>query len=419
MTVFDRRTLLVRTGAALAAGGLGAAFADLEEVAAAPHADAAVDWAGIRRQFRLAPGWVHMSGLYLASHPAAVRRAIGRHRRGLDANPVHYLHDRGPELEAAVLRAAGAYLRARPADIALTDSTTMGLGLLYNGLELRPGQEALTTTHDFYATHEALRLKAARTGATVRRVALYRNARRASADEIVSSLVGAVGPKTRVIALTWVHSSTGVKLPLARIARALGERRRRVLLCVDGVHGFGVENATMGGLGCDFFVAGCHKWLFGPRGTGIVWGRPTSWDAVDATIPTFSGTVTPGAEMTPGGFHSFEHRWALTEAFRLHLAIGKRRAAGRIQALNTRLKRGLASMSHVTLVTPQSPGLSAGLACFTVDRLSPGAVVGALRRRRIVATVTPYDPPYARLAPGLLNTPAEVDRALRAIRSLR
>jgi isopenicillin-N epimerase len=419
VTVFDRRTLLVRTGAALAAGGFGTAFADLEEVAAAPEAERALGWPEIRRQFRLAPGWVHMSGLFLASHPTAVRRAIERHRRGLDANPVHYLHERGPQLEAAVLRTAGSYLGARPADIALTDSTTMGLGLLYNGIDLRAGQEALTTTHDFYATHEALRLKTGRVGASVRHVRLYQNARRASVDEIVSSLIGSIRPQTRVIALTWVHSSTGVKLPLARIAQALGERRRDVLLCVDGVHGLGVESGSVGSLGCDFFVAGCHKWLHGPRGTGLVWGGSAAWDAAGATIPSFSGTGTPGAAMTPGGFHSFEHRWALAEAFRLHLRIGKRRVERRIHSLNRRLKTGLASMSHVTLVTPQSDALSAGLVCFSVDRISPGAVVEALRRRRIVATVTPYDPPYARLSPGLFNTPADVDRALRAIRSLR
>jgi selenocysteine lyase/cysteine desulfurase len=416
--MLDRRQLLVRTGAALAAGGFGATFSDLEEVAAATEADATLDWSAVRRQFRLSPGWIHMGGLLLASHPAPVRRAIERHRRGLDANPVHYLHERGPQLEAAVLRAAGAYLGARPADVALTDSTTMGLGLLYNGLDLRAGQEVLTTAHDFFATHESLRLKAARVGATVRQVRLYRDAQRATEDEIISSLVGAVGPQTRVIALTWVHSSTGVKLPLASIARALGEQRRNVLLCVDGVHGLGVESATAGSLGCDFLVAGCHKWLFGPRGTGFVWGRAQSWDAVGPTIPSFSGTATPGAAMTPGGFHSFEHRWALAEAFRFHLRIGKRRVEQRIHSLNRRLKTGLASMSHVTLVTPQSDALSAGLVCFSVDRMSPGAVVEALRRRRIVATVTPYDPPHARLSPGLLNTPADVDRVLRAIRSL-
>ena len=118
-----------------------------------------------------------------------------------------------------MLRAAGGYLSARPADIALTDSTTMGLGLLYNGLDLRAGQEVVTTTHDFFATHEALRLKAARSGATVRQVPLYRDPARASEDEIVESVRRAVGPRTRVVALTWVHSSTGVKLPVRRIAR--------------------------------------------------------------------------------------------------------------------------------------------------------------------------------------------------------
>ena len=79
-----------------------------------------------------------MGGLYLASHPG--RRAPGDRppSRGLDADPVGYLHRQGDRLEADVLRAAGSYLGARPTDIALTDSTTMGLGLLYGGLSCAP-----------------------------------------------------------------------------------------------------------------------------------------------------------------------------------------------------------------------------------------------------------------------------------------
>jgi selenocysteine lyase/cysteine desulfurase len=220
-----------------------------------------------------------------------------------------------------------------------------------------------------------------------------------------------------------VHSSTGVELPVRKIADALRRINsgrgpgERVLLCVDGVHGLGVESVTMGTLGCDFFVAGCHKWLFGPRGTGIVWGDPDAWPAVGATIPSFTGGG-PGAYMTPGGFHSFEHRWALREAFRFHQEIGKSRVEQRIKALNRRLKAGLAPMRHVTLKTPRSDALSAGLVCFAVRGLSPSAAVAALRRWRIIATVTPYTPSYVRLAPGLLNTRAEVDRALAAIRKL-
>jgi selenocysteine lyase/cysteine desulfurase len=123
--------------------------------------------------------------------------------------------------------------------------------------------------------------------------------------------------------------------------------------------------------------------------------------------------------MTPGGFHSFEHRWALGEAFRFHQAVGKERIEQRIHSLNRRLKAGLAGMSHVTLKTPRSDALSAGLVCFDVRGLSPAAVVAALRRRHIIGTVTPYTPTYVRVAPGLLNTPAQVDRALAAIRALR
>lgn len=270
----DRRALLVRTGLALGAALLAA------PASAQPSFDS---WAQVRDQFELAPEWVHMSGLYLASHPAPVRAAIETHRRGLDANPVHYLQERGGRLEAAVLRSAADYLGASPTDIALTDSTTMGLGLLYNGLAVRAEQELLTTTHDFSSTHESLRLRAARSGASIRQVRLYDDPAAASPEAIVERMIAAITPSTRVVAVTWVHSSTGVKLPIRRMADALAPLNAgrdpgdRALLCVDGVHGLGVEDEAVAQLGCDFFVAGCHKWLFGPRGTGLVWGAPSAW----------------------------------------------------------------------------------------------------------------------------------------------
>jgi isopenicillin-N epimerase len=416
-----RRAFLIRTGLTFAAGALAAAPSPALAQQDLPGGD---DWDAVRQLFNLDWSYIHLGGLLLASHPRPVREAIERHRRGLDDNPVHYLHEAGPRLEADVLRAAAAYLGASPTEVALTDSTTMGLGLLYNGLRLRPGQEVLTTRHDFYATHEALRLAAARTGATVRQVALYDRPDTVSEDEIVDRLLRAVTPATRVVAVTWVHSSTGLKLPIRPIADALAglnaarPEADRALLCVDGVHGLGVEDATVAGLGCDFLVAGTHKWLFGPRGTGFVWGHPRAWPAAAPTIPSFSGNGSPASLMTPGGFHSFEHRWALAQAFDLHLAVGKAGVADRIHALNRQLKEGLAAMPHVRLHTPLDERLSAGLICFEVVGLTPPAVVERLRERRIVATVTPYATQYARLAPGLLNTPSEVETALSEIRAL-
>jgi selenocysteine lyase/cysteine desulfurase len=75
-------------------------------------------------------------------------------------------------------------------------------------------------------------------------------------------------------------------------------------------------------------------------------------------------------------------------------------------------------MGHVTLYTPRAEALSAGLVCFDVSGLAPAAVVERLAARRVVATVTPYATSYARLAPGLLNSPEDVDTALEAIRGL-
>jgi selenocysteine lyase/cysteine desulfurase len=423
--LINRRRLLV--GAAASAGVTGRALA---ATGAPPGktpdagAPALSDWKTVRDQFAVDRAWIHMSGFFLASHPAPVRAAIERHRRGLDEMPLVYQFNNGGRCEREAREAAAAYLGARAEDFALTDSTTMGLGLVYGGFRLEPGQEILTTEHDHRATAEALTLRAARTGAEVRRIALYDRPEAASADEIAGAIQRALRPRTRLVAVTWVHSGTGVKLPLRAIAEVIARANRgraepdRALLAVDGVHGLGVEDATVGDLGCDVFIAGCHKWLFGPRGTGLVWAAPHAWAATTATIPSFSGTALPSLAMTPGGFHSFEHRWALAPAFRFHQEIGKARVAARVHELNRQCKEGLARMKHVRLVTPRSDALSAGIVCFDVAGLTPQQVIEKLGRKKIVASVTPYAVAYARLAPGLLNMPEEVDRVLAEIRAL-
>jgi selenocysteine lyase/cysteine desulfurase len=152
---------------------------------------------------------------------------------------------------------------------------------------------------------------------------------------------------------------------------------------------------------------------------------------VTPTIPTFDGRafqpwmearppdLPRAAAMTPGGFHTFEHRWALAEAFDFRRRIGRTRAATRTHALAQRLKNGLAELKGIRLVTPQNSNLSAGIVCFEVEGRDPFDVVERLyARHRIVASVTPYAARYVRLGPSILNTPDEVDRVIRSIRSL-
>ena len=154
-----------------------------------------------------------------------------------------------------------------------------------------------------------------------------------------------------------------------------------------------------------------------------------AWPVANAIIPTFNfeayriwmEEVPPrqipfGAIMTPGGFHSFEHRWALAEAFRFHQTIGKARVTERIHRLNRQLKEGLLRMRHVTLITPIAEDLSAGIVCFEVEGQKPQQVVDHLRQRRIMASVTPYATQYVRLAPSLLTSPEEVEKTLQELR---
>jgi selenocysteine lyase/cysteine desulfurase len=221
-----------------------------------------------------------------------------------------------------------------------------------------------------------------------------------------------------------------VRTPIARFAQVVAAANRgraeedRAILCVDGVHGFGIEDATMASLGCDVFAAGCHKWIFGPRGTGILCANEAGWSVSGPTIPSFDmmwrTEMPPAGAMTPGGFHSFEHRWALAEAFKFHQAIGKARVARRIHELNEQCKRGLMQVRGVTVHTPLSSEASAGIVCFEVEGLSPEAVVERLLRRKVIATVTPrpYEMHVARLAPSLLTSPADVDASVRAVREL-
>ena len=427
----DRRAFL--TGAAIGGAAISTS-AWAGSIAQPGGAPALGDWPSVKRAFAIRGDAVHMAGFFLASHPGPVRAAIERHRAGLDADPHGYHQRHVRTFEIATREAAAEYLATDPDLFAMTDSTTMGIGLVYTGLQLRPGDEIVTDTHDHIVTHSATQFAADRSGASVRRVPLYEDPSGVSADSVVRRVEQAVASRTRLLALTWVHSGTGVKLPVRRIADVVARVNasrgpaNRLLFALDGVHGFGIENVTVAELGCDFFIAGCHKWLFGPRGTGLVWAKADVWPLVRPTIPTFDrgwrarpfDALPHASKITPGGFHSFEHRWALAEAFAFHRTLGKARVAERVHTLNRRCKHGLARLPKVKVATPMDDSSSAGIVCFTVDGYSPAEALAGLEKQSIIASTTPsfYRPAYVRLAPSLLTLEDDVDRAVEAVARL-
>lgn len=435
----DRRSFLNRTGLAV---GAGLAVPALSGFAVENERENKISnyklssWSDLRQMFELEPGKTHMALMLLASHPKPVKDEIAIHRKNFNKNPVEYWENNFMTAEPKVIAAAAEYLNADPSEIALTDSTTQGLGILYTGLKVREGDEILTTTHDHYSTEKALEFSAERSGAKIKRIALYEDPSKVAGDEVLSRIKKNINSKTRLLAVTWVHSCSGVKLPISEISGLIRELNRsrsekdRVFFAVDGVHAFGLDNVDVNELGCDFLVAGTHKWLFGPRGTGILWAKKDAQEMVVPVIPAFSlaygewlGQV-PKEQInfshlnTPGGFHAFEHRWSLNKPFELHMEVGKENIAARSKKLNSLLKEGMATMKHVNLLTPVSDKYSEAINCFEVDGLGPEETVKKLHEKKIVASSSPYRKSYARLTPSVINTEEEINQCLRALEEL-
>ena len=430
----NRRSFLVNAGVSLTAAAL-AAPAQLSVFSGTNETS---PWQMIRNQFdQLSRDQIHLSSFFLTSHPRPVREAIEKYRRAIDNNPFTYIEEHMFDMPGKVRASVAEYLGGRPEEVAVTNSTTMGLALVYHGLPLQSGHEILTTAHDHFVHHEAIRLAASRAACSVKKVSLFDDINTVSEAEIVERIKKAITPKTRVVGITWVHSSTGLKLPVRAIANSIADANKRraesdrILLVVDGVHGFGVEDENVADMGADFFIAGTHKWMFGPRGTGIVWARASTWKALRMVFPAFaiepftawmsdksSNAPTQASWITQGGFHAFEYEWALPAAFEFHKQIGRKIITERIHALNDQCKEGLARIRHVKLHTPRGTRLSAGLVCFEVEGMKSADVVKKLLAQNIIASTAPYRESYARLAPSLLNTQEEIDIALRRIREL-
>ncbi|MCG8433133.1 MAG: aminotransferase class V-fold PLP-dependent enzyme [Gammaproteobacteria bacterium] len=400
-------------------------------------------WSSVRGDFPLTRDYLHFSQFFMVSHPRQVADAIDRHRQALDHNPFLTVEQGmfgSPEQSQVerIYAAAVNYIGNTEGKIALIPNTTTGLALVYHGLPLSAGDEVLTSTHDHFTQHESIRLATARVGATWRKFNLISDTRRPSLSEILARLRAAIRPETRVLGLTWVYSNTGLRLPVRAITdmiETLNRERpvdRKIITVIDGTHGFGALEDSVADLGCDYFVSSTHKWLFAPRGTGIIYAKDNAWEQLQPVIPTYytwdlweawaagkpPALPTAPSHISPGGFLAYEHQWAMVEAFEYHKKIGRERIAARIHELNGQLMDRLAAIPGVRLYTPHDPQWSAGIVCFDVDGLTHEEIVHGLLQRRVIASSSPYSTPCARLSAGIMNTPDEVDIAADALCSI-
>lgn len=389
----------------------------------------------LKQQFNLDEDYIHLSLCLIASHPNCVQDMIDYYQYQLNRNPALFYRNKDL-LNEKVLQAAADYLLSHPDNIALTNNTTEGLALVYMGFKLDAGDEILTSIHDHYASDKILFFKAKHSGAIVKKIELYRNPAEVTEQEIIKNLKKNINAKTRLLALTWVHSCTGVKLPMKKIQNLIATintfriKHERIILSIDAVHGLGVEDFNnVTDIGCDFLISGCHKWLHGPRGTGLVWGTEEAWMrlipiSASFDLPAFlpwrkkeyENTFCPPARScNPGGFPNFEYRWALTEAFNFNNSIGKTIINQKILLLADICKEGLKKIQGIRLYTPLEKKISSGLVCFDVIGCNPTTIVDAMLEKKIMIGQTPYRNSCLRIAPSIINKKEDIYRTLEAL----
>jgi isopenicillin-N epimerase len=198
--------------------------------------------------------------------PSAVLEMQASLRMEMEREPVDFLVENLPARLDAAREALAAFLGAAPEDLVFVPNATAGVNAVLRSLILGPGDELLLTNHTYAACRKTVDYVAGRTGARVVVAQLPFPCR--DEEEIVSSVMKCVSPRTRLALLDHVTSPTALILPIARLVNDL--RSRGVDTLVDGAHAPGMVPLSLSGLGAAYYTGNAHKWLCAPKGAAFL-----------------------------------------------------------------------------------------------------------------------------------------------------
>ena len=223
----------------------------------------------MRDDFLLDPAVAHLNHGSYGACPRPVREAYQAWQREVEHNPVELIARRLEGLLDGVREELAAYVGADPVDLALEPNVTTGLNAVIRSLRLEPGDEVLTTRHEY----GGLLRTWAFAGASLVAV---------EPEELASS----IGPRTKVLYTSHITSATALRLPVE--AACAAAREAGVLSIVDGAHAPGHVPVDVAALGADVYAGNCHKWLCAPRGSGFLWARPEHQGWIEPAVVSWS-----------------------------------------------------------------------------------------------------------------------------------
>ena len=310
-----------------------------------------------RELFLLDPGVAFLNHGSFGATPQAVFADYQAWQRELERQPVEFLLRRLPGLLRTARAALARHLHTDADHLVFVPNATTALNIVAHSLHLQPGDEVLTTDHEYGAMARMWRTLCRQAGAVHKAVPIPLPV--TSSESIVETLWAGVTPRTRVLFVSHVTSPTALILPvqeLCRRARAAG-----IVSIVDGAHALGQLPLSLEAIGADFYTANAHKWLCAPKGAAFLHARPEVQPLVEPLIISWGDGLCP-----TGRPFLDEQQWtgtrdpaaflAVPAALRFWAEHDGDAVRARCHALARQARAQLAALTGLPHLCPDAPG---------------------------------------------------------------
>jgi selenocysteine lyase/cysteine desulfurase len=370
-------------------------------------------WFEVGRAFTVDRTLINLNNGGVSPSPGWVQDAMKRHLDYSNLAPTYTMWGvLEPQREGVRERMARQW-GVDPEEIAFTRNASESLQTMQLGIDLKPGDEVLTTTQDYPRMITTFRQRERREGIVLRQIKIPVPAE--DPTEVVRLFEQAITPRTRIILACHMINLTGQILPV-RDLNAVA-RRHGIPLIVDGAHALAHFDFSLAELDVDNYSTSLHKWLFAPHGTGLLYVRrekiPEVWPLM-AAPDVMTHDIRKFEEI---GTHPAANYLAIGEALTFHQGIGPARKDARLVYLRDYWARPLLEMDGVRLHTSLRPGFACGIANVEIEGVDPSALNQWLwNEHRIISVAINHEEFRGiRVSPSVYTQLEELDRFVDAM----
>lgn len=330
-------------------------------------------WELVKTQFILAPELRYFNNASLGAVPLYVQRATKAFRETLDGFPSKYMWGGWKDEIENTRQSVADLLGANKEEIALIHNTTEGMNLIARSFDLQTGDEVILADHEHTSGRICWEVFQETKGVKLVRPELPILPK--TVEEVVEVYRKAITPKTKIISMCHIVNTNGMILPVKEVSKMAHEQG--ILVAVDGAQGAGMYNFSLHDLGCDFYAASAHKWLFAPKGIGVFYAKESSQQHLKPLIVCRGHTDASIRRLENYNTRNLPELLGLGAAVEFINQIGLYKIHARSYALKDYFRSKLEENPAFRLKTPANDKLSAAIQVVEVV----GKDVGEVKKR--------------------------------------